>query len=191
MNALAVSDKLAQLGVPSEVLTSIDMPKVAPVFDRKAALEAMEGGQGGHLRRRHRQPLLLHRHRPPPCGCGSLGRRDVQGHHGGRRLRQGPAQVPPDAKKYDTLTFTKVLEDQLAVMDGTAATLCRDNRCPFWCLTWPTPTTCTGSPGRKCGHFGLRGVTRRYTKLEQPAFRAGPGRCMLGSGLGAQPGRIR
>ena len=29
-----------------------------------------------------------------------------------------------DAKKYETLTFTKVLEDRLAVMDGTAATLC-------------------------------------------------------------------
>ena len=37
----------------------------------------------------------------------------------------------PDAKKYDTLTFTKVLEDQLAVMDGTAATLCRDNKLPI------------------------------------------------------------
>ena len=29
MNALAVSDKLAQLGVPSEVFTSIEMPKIA------------------------------------------------------------------------------------------------------------------------------------------------------------------
>ena len=45
MNALAVSDKLAQLGVPSEVFSSIEMPKVAPVFDRKAALAAMEAGK--------------------------------------------------------------------------------------------------------------------------------------------------
>lgn len=37
----------------------------------------------------------------------------------------------PDTKKYDTLTFTKVLEDRLAVMDGTAATLCRDNKLPI------------------------------------------------------------
>ena len=37
----------------------------------------------------------------------------------------------PDAKKYETLTFTKVLEDRLAVMDGTAATLCRDNKLPI------------------------------------------------------------
>ena len=37
----------------------------------------------------------------------------------------------PDARKYETLTFTKVLEDRLAVMDGTAATLCRDNKLPI------------------------------------------------------------
>ena len=29
----------------------------------------------------------------------------------------------PDAKKYDKLTFSQVLADQLAVMDSTAATI--------------------------------------------------------------------
>ena len=37
----------------------------------------------------------------------------------------------PDAKKYDTLSFTKVLNDQLNVMDMTAATMCRDNHLPI------------------------------------------------------------
>jgi uridylate kinase len=32
-----------------------------------------------------------------------------------------------DAKKYDTLTFSQVLSDELGVMDSTAATMCRDN----------------------------------------------------------------
>ena len=36
-----------------------------------------------------------------------------------------------DAVKYDTLTFTKVLNDQLNVMDMTAATMCRDNKLPI------------------------------------------------------------
>ena len=36
-----------------------------------------------------------------------------------------------DAVKYDTLTFTRVLEEQLAVMDSTAATMCRDNHLPI------------------------------------------------------------
>ena len=33
--------------------------------------------------------------------------------------------------KYDRLTFTEVLEKNLAVMDGTAATLCRENKLPI------------------------------------------------------------
>lgn len=37
----------------------------------------------------------------------------------------------PDAVRYDTLTFTRVLDERLAVMDSTAATLCRDNGLPI------------------------------------------------------------
>ena len=33
--------------------------------------------------------------------------------------------------RYDTLTFTRVLDERLAVMDSTAATLCRDNSLPI------------------------------------------------------------
>ncbi|MEG1477812.1 MAG: UMP kinase, partial [Oscillospiraceae bacterium] len=36
-----------------------------------------------------------------------------------------------DAVKYDTLSFTTVLDKQLAVMDSTAATMCRDNHVPI------------------------------------------------------------
>ena len=32
-----------------------------------------------------------------------------------------------DAVKYDSLTFSDVLNQELAVMDSTAATMCRDN----------------------------------------------------------------
>ena len=45
MNALAVSDKLEQLGVPTEVFTSITMPQVAQPFTRKEALRAMDEGK--------------------------------------------------------------------------------------------------------------------------------------------------
>ena len=45
MNALAVSDKLEQLGVPTEVFTSITMPQVAQPFTRKDALRAMDKGK--------------------------------------------------------------------------------------------------------------------------------------------------
>ena len=37
----------------------------------------------------------------------------------------------PNAVKYDELTYMQVLEQDLKVMDSTAATLCRDNRLPL------------------------------------------------------------
>ena len=37
----------------------------------------------------------------------------------------------PDAKRYDLLTFSEVLNKKLAVMDMTAASMCRDNKTPI------------------------------------------------------------
>ena len=36
-----------------------------------------------------------------------------------------------DAVKYQTLGFSKVLQENLAVMDSTAASMCRDNKMPM------------------------------------------------------------
>ena len=36
-----------------------------------------------------------------------------------------------DAKRYDTLTFNQVLNDNLAVMDMSAATMCNENNLPM------------------------------------------------------------
>ena len=62
MNALAVSDKLEQLGVPTEVFTSITMPQVAPALYPQGCSARHGGGQDRRVRRRHRQPVLLHRY---------------------------------------------------------------------------------------------------------------------------------
>jgi len=36
-----------------------------------------------------------------------------------------------DAKRYDTVTFGRVLSDDLKVMDAAAVALCRDNNIPI------------------------------------------------------------
>jgi uridylate kinase len=36
-----------------------------------------------------------------------------------------------DAKRYETLTFGKVLSDDLKIMDAAAVALCRDNHIPI------------------------------------------------------------
>ncbi len=38
----------------------------------------------------------------------------------------------PEAKKYDTLTISEVIEQNLQVMDMTASILARDNKMPMW-----------------------------------------------------------
>ena len=119
MNALAVSDKLEQLGVPTEVFTSITMPQVAQPFTRKDALRAMDEGK-----------IAVFGGGTALCAVEVSADVMFKATMVDGVYDKDPHKYP-DAKKYDTLTFTKVLEDQLAVMDGTAATLCRDNKLPI------------------------------------------------------------
>ena len=130
MNALAVSDKLEQLGVPTEVFTSITMPQVAPAFTRKDALHAMEEGKiaifGGGTGNPFFSTDTTTALRAVEVSADIMFKATmVDG------VYDKDPHKYPDAKKYETLTFTKVLEDRLAVMDGTAATLCRDNKLPI------------------------------------------------------------
>ena len=130
MNALAVSDKLEQLGVPTEVFTSITMPQVAPAFTRKDALRAMDEGKiavfGGGTGNPFFSTDTATALRAVEVSADVMFKATmVDG------VYDKDPHKYPDAKKYDTLTFTKVLEDQLAVMDGTAATMCRDNKLPI------------------------------------------------------------
>ena len=130
MNALALADTLEQLDVPVRVQTAIEMPRVAEPYIRNRAVRHLEKGR-----------VVI-------FGCGTGNPFFSTDTAAALRAAEINADVIfkatnvdgvydkdphkyPDAKKYDTLTFTKVLEDRLAVMDGTAATLCRDNKLPI------------------------------------------------------------
>ena len=130
MNALAVSDKLNQLEVPTEVFTSITMPQVAQPFTRNGALEAMAAGKiaifGGGTGNPFFSTATATALRAVEVSADIMFKATmVDG------VYDKDPHKYPDAKKYETLTFTKVLEDQLGVMDGTAATLCRENKLPI------------------------------------------------------------
>ena len=129
MNALAVSDELRQLGVPTEVMTSIVMPQVAPVFTRNDAVAAMEAGKvvlfGGGTGNPFFSTDTASALRAVETGCDVMFK---------ATMVDGVYDKDPkkfaDAVRYDELTFSEVLEKQLAVMDSTAATLCRENNMP-------------------------------------------------------------
>ena len=130
MNAIAVKDALRQQGVPAVVMTSSAMPQVADTFRSDKAIAELEAGKivvfGGGTGNPFFSTDTATALRAVEVSADVMFK---------ATMVDGVYDKDPhkyaDAKKYDTLTFTKVLEDQLAVMDGTAATLCRDNKLPI------------------------------------------------------------
>lgn len=130
MNALAVKDALRQQGVPAVVMTSSVMPQVAEPFTSDKAIAALQqgtvvvfgGGTGNPIFSTDTASAL----RALEIGADAMLKATmVDG------VYDKDPHKYPDAVKYDTLTFTRVLDERLAVMDSTAATLCRDNGLPI------------------------------------------------------------
>jgi uridylate kinase len=108
MNALAMQNALEKIGVDTRVQSAI------PDGDRLRALyppprHSPHGeGQGGDLRRRHRQSLLHHRHRAAlraaEMGCDAL----FKGTSVDGVYDADPKKVK-DARRYESVTFNQVL----------------------------------------------------------------------------------
>ncbi len=92
MNAIAVKDALRQQGVDAVVMTSSFMPQVAECFTSDKAIAALESGKivvfGGGTG----NPIFS-TDTASALRAGNQRRRHVQGHDGGRRLRQRPSQI--------------------------------------------------------------------------------------------------
>ena len=130
MNSLAVSDQLRQLGLETVAYTAVAMPQVARTFVRDEAVEEMKKGKvvifGGGTGNPFFSTDTTSALRALEIGADIMFKATmVDG------VYDKDPHKYPDAVKYDTLTFSKVLEDRLAVMDGTAATLCRENHLPI------------------------------------------------------------
>lgn len=130
MNALALKDALRQQGVPAVVMTSAVMPQVAETFTSDKAVAALEegkvvvfgGGTGNPIFSTDTASAL----RALEIGADAMLKATmVDG------VYDKDPHKYPDAVRYDTLTFTRVLDERLAVMDSTAASLCRDNGLPI------------------------------------------------------------
>lgn len=130
MNALAVADALEHLGLTVRVQTALSMQQVAEPYIRNRATRHLEKGR-----------IVIF-----ACGTGN----PYFSTDTASALRAAEIDADiifkatmvdgvydkdpkkhPDAKKYDRLTFSQVLADKLAVMDSTAATMCRDNDLPI------------------------------------------------------------
>lgn len=129
MNSLALADALEKMDVDVRVMTALTMQQVAEPYIRSRAIRHLEKGR----------VIIL------ACGTGSpyfstdtasvlraaevgadiiLKATLVDGVYD-----KDPHKFP-DAIRYDSLTFSEVLNNYLMVIDSTAASMCRDNKIP-------------------------------------------------------------
>ena len=130
INSLALCDALEQLEVDVRVQTAISMQEIAEPYIRNRAVRHLERGR-----------VVIF-----GCGTGNpffstdtaaalraaevdadliMKATNVDG------VYDCDPKTNPDAKKYDTLSFLDILNNGLAVMDSTAASLCMDNDIPI------------------------------------------------------------
>ncbi|CAN5218573.1 UMP kinase [soil metagenome] len=130
MNALALQGGLEKLGVETRVLSAIPMASVSEPYIRRRALRHMEKGRIVLFAAGTGNPYFTTDTaaalRAAEMGCDAL----FKGTSVDGVYTADPKKVA-DAKRYEELTFSKVLSDDLRVMDASAVALCRDNDIPI------------------------------------------------------------
>jgi uridylate kinase len=130
MNALAMQNALEQIGVQTRVQSAIQMDTVCePVIRRRAERHLEKGrvvifaaGVGAPYFTTDSGAAL----RAAEMKCDALLKgTSVDG------VYDSDPKKNKNAKRFDTVTYDKVLADNLKVMDASAVALCRDNAIPI------------------------------------------------------------
>ena len=130
INAITLQDALEKVGCETRTLSAITISQLAEPYIRRRALRHLEkgriviiaGGTGNPYFSTDTAAAL----RANELGADIV----LKGTKVDGVYDKDPVKHD-DAKKYDTLSFQKVIEDGLRVMDLTAVTLCKENNLPI------------------------------------------------------------
>jgi uridylate kinase len=130
MNSLAMQDALEGIGVFARVQSAIRINEVCEDYIRRRAIRHLEKGRVVLFAAGTGNPFFTTDTaaslRAVEIGADVLLKATkVNGIYS-----EDPVKNPA-ATRYTQLTFDRVLDDRLAVMDATAIVLCRDNRVPL------------------------------------------------------------
>ena len=130
MNAIALQDALEKIGCETRALSAISVTQIAEPYIRRRAIRHMEkgriviiaGGTGNPFFTTDSAAAL----RANELGSEIL----LKGTKVDGVYDKDPAKND-DAIKFDNLSYSKVIQDNLRVMDMTAITLCQENNIPI------------------------------------------------------------
>ncbi len=130
MNAISMQDALEQEGCETRTLSALTITQIAEPYIRRRALRHLDknrivivsGGTGNPFFTTDSAAAL----RAKELNAEIV----IKGTKVDGIYNEDPYKNPL-AKKYEKLTYDKVLEDNLRVMDLTAITLCKENNIPI------------------------------------------------------------
>jgi uridylate kinase len=130
INALALQDELERLGVPTRVLSAIEMQQVAEPYIRRRATRHLEKGRIVIFAAGTGNPFFT------TDTAASLRAMEIGAQVIFKATRvdgvyDADPEKHPEATRFDELTYIDVLNRGLQVMDSTAISLCMDNGLPI------------------------------------------------------------
>jgi uridylate kinase len=130
MNSLTLQDALEQMQIPTRVQTAIAMQEIAEPYIRRRAMRHLEkkrvvifaAGSGNPFFTTDTTAAL----RAAEIDAEVIFKATkVDG------IYDSDPHQNPQARRYETLTYSEVLTQDLRVMDGTAIALCKENNIPI------------------------------------------------------------
>ena len=130
INGLAMMNALESIGVPTRVMTAIEMPKLAEPFIQRRALRHFEKGRvvifGGGTGNPYFSTDSAAALKASEIGADALLKATkVDG------IYTADPKKDPTATMFEELTFDQALRANLKVMDATAFALCREQGLPI------------------------------------------------------------
>ncbi len=140
MNAISVQDALEQEGCETRTLSAINITQIAEPYIRRRALRHLEKGRIVIVSGGTGNPFFT------TDSAAALRAKElnaeivIKGTKVDGIYNDDPVKNS-SAIKYDQLSYDKVLEDNLRVMDLTAITLCKENKIPIQVFNIKEPGT--------------------------------------------------
>ena len=130
MNAITLQDALEQKGVQTRVQTAIAMQEVAEPYIRRRAIRHLEKGRVVVFGAGSGNPFFT------TDTAAALRAAEIDANVIFKATKvdgvyDADPHLHPEAKRFESLTFTHVLNQELQVMDTTAIAMCRENNIPI------------------------------------------------------------
>lgn len=130
MNSLAMQDAIEKQGVPCRVMSAVPITRMCEEYVQRNAIDHLENGRVVIFAAGTGNPYFT----TDTAGCLraiEIGADSVLKATKVNGIYDSDPMKNPDAIRYESLTFTEVLEKNLSVMDMTAIVLCRENNMPL------------------------------------------------------------